>query len=78
VGDDERASAAFRLALIADPADADVPGEYLAAMERLGRGDEAGALLAEIVRRRPDALAAGDALAAIGDDEGRSGKIVRF
>jgi tetratricopeptide (TPR) repeat protein len=78
VGDDERAAAAFRLALIADPADLEVPGEYFAAMERLGRGDEARTLLAEIVRRRPDARGAGDALAAAGDEIGKSVEIVRF
>jgi tetratricopeptide (TPR) repeat protein len=78
IGDDERASAALRLALIADPAGDELPGEYFASMERLGRGEEAKTLLAEIVRRRPDARGAGDALAAAGDEIGKSVEIVRF
>lgn len=51
-GDDAGAAAALRRPLIAGVARPEIAAAYLAAMSRLGRGDEAASLLAELARRR--------------------------
>ncbi|MDZ7628788.1 MAG: hypothetical protein U5J99_10350 [Parvularculaceae bacterium] len=53
LGDAEGAAAAYRQALIADPSAEDFPEAYRALMARLGRAEDAEALLAALARRRP-------------------------
>lgn len=53
LGDAEGAAAAYRQALIADPSAEDLAAAYRALMTRLGRADDAEALLAAVARRRP-------------------------
>ncbi len=65
IGEDDRAAAAFRLALIAEPTDSALPALYEAVMHGLGRDEQAAALLSEIVKRHPEAAAARVALAGI-------------
>ena len=50
-GDDDGAAAALRRPLIGGAARPEIAAAYLAAMSRLGRGDEAASLLAELARR---------------------------
>ncbi|MFZ5618466.1 MAG: tetratricopeptide repeat protein [Pseudomonadota bacterium] len=61
-GDDSGAAAAFRRALIDDPVNPQSPALYLESMARQGRTDEARSFLEEILRRRPEAVAARAAL----------------
>lgn len=74
-GDVAAAASTFRRGLIDDPLHEDLPAAYLDAMGRLHRDEEARSFLAEIVRRRPAASAARNALAVVTVE---SGAVARF